>query len=192
VRLRLLTGNPGKLAELQAALDGLGVEVVQDDRGYPEIQADTLEEVAEAGAGHLLATGIEPPFVLEDSGLFVDALEGFPGVYSRYALDTIGNEGLLRLLAGVPEPERTASFRADLCYIDADRGVHHFAGACPGRIAEAARGSGGFGFDPVFVPDGEPSGRTFAEMDLAAKNRLSHRGQAVEAMKAYLGKAANR
>ncbi|HLF16181.1 MAG TPA: non-canonical purine NTP pyrophosphatase, partial [Candidatus Thermoplasmatota archaeon] len=80
MRLTFVTGNPGKARELAAALAPHGVEVVQDPRGYPEMQADTLDEVAAFGADHLLASGLPPPFVLEDAGLFVDALQGFPGV----------------------------------------------------------------------------------------------------------------
>src|SRR5690349_8681515 len=72
-RLVFVTGNAGKVAELSAQLKPLGIAVIQDKRGYPEVQADTLREVAEAGARHLLAAGLVPPFVLEDSGLFVAA-----------------------------------------------------------------------------------------------------------------------
>src|SRR5689334_3312702 len=76
-RLVFVTGNAGKAAELRAQLKPRGIAVVQDKRGYPEVQADTLREVAEAGGRHLLAAGLKPPFVLEDSGLFVAALKGW-------------------------------------------------------------------------------------------------------------------
>lgn len=187
----LVTGNAGKAEEMRAALDPLGIAVAQDTRGYPEIQHDRLSGVAEAGAGYLLATGLEPPFVLEDAGLFVSALKGFPGVYSRHALDTIGIGGILALLSGLEAEMRQASFQACLLYLDADRKPHAFAGTCKGRIAERARGEGGFGFDPVFVPD-EGDGRTFAEMGTAEKTRISHRGRAVAAFTAHLSEQANR
>jgi XTP/dITP diphosphohydrolase len=186
-RLTFVTGNAGKLRELQAQLAPLGVEVVQDPRGYPEVQAETLAEVAEAGARHLLAAGLEPPFVLEDSGLFVAALRGFPGVYSRHALETIGCSGLLKLLADVERETRTAAFRAHLLYVDPAGALHGFEGVCPGRIAERAAGTGGFGFDPVFQPRGHD--RTFAEMDASEKASLGHRGQAVRAFLAFLEKS---
>src|ERR1041385_6234664 len=128
-RLTFVTGNAGKASELRAMLAPLGVEVVQDKRGYPEIQADTLHEVAEAGARHLLASGLAPPFVLEDSGLFVSALRGFPGVYSRHALDTIGTAGILQLMAGVELESRGAAFQACLLYADAAGALHAFEGA---------------------------------------------------------------
>lgn len=184
-RLTFVTGNAGKAAEMAALLAPLGVEVVADGRGYPEVQAGTLAEVTEAGARHLLAAGLAPPFILEDSGLFVAALRGFPGVYSRHALDTIGVAGLLRLLRDVELEMRGAAFQADLAYVDAAGAIHHFAGACRGRIAERAAGQGGFGFDPVFVPAGHAL--SFAEMDAAAKNRASHRGQAAALLARHLG-----
>jgi XTP/dITP diphosphohydrolase len=184
MRLAFVTGNAGKAAELRALLAPAGVEVVQDRRGYPEVQASTLREVAEAGARHLLAAGLAPPFALEDSGLFVSALRGFPGVYSRYALDTIGNAGLLRLMAGVERELRGAAFQACLLYVDGDGALHAFEGSCPGRIADRAAGPAGFGFDPVFVPRGHE--RTFAEMAPEEKAALSHRGQAARRLRSFL------
>jgi XTP/dITP diphosphohydrolase len=187
-RLTFVTGNAGKLAELAAQLKPRGIQVVQDRRGYPEVQAGTLREVAEAGARHLLASGLAPPFVLEDSGLFVAALRGWPGVYSRHALDTVGIPGLLKLMADVELEMRSAAFQACLLYVDPAGRLHAFEGACPGRIAERAAGSGGFGFDPAFVPRGH--GRTFAEMEPAEKAALSHRGAAVRAFLEFLDKTA--
>jgi XTP/dITP diphosphohydrolase len=184
--LRFLTGNPGKLAEMKHALSPLGIQVEQDPRGYPEIQADTLQEVAEAGAQHLLDAGVEPPFILEDAGLFIAALRGFPGVYSRHALDTIGCAGILRLLQDVELESRTATFRAHLLYVDQTGDLHGFDGHCKGRIAGRAAGAGGFGFDPVFIPDG--GHRTFAQLDADEKGRFSHRGQAIASLAAWLQK----
>jgi XTP/dITP diphosphohydrolase len=187
--LVFVTGNAGKVAELSALLAPLGITVAADGRGYPEVQAGQLREVTEAGARHLLATGLAPPFILEDSGLFVAALRGFPGVYSRNALDTIGVAGLLQLMAGVEPEMRSAAFQADLAYVDERGMIHHFEGACRGRIAERPQGSGGFGFDPVFVPDQHT--QTFAQMDGAQKGRLSHRGKAAASFTRHLMEAAN-
>lgn len=184
-RIVFVTGNAGKLRELRALLAPHGVAVDQDDRGYPEIQADRLADVAAAGAQHLLGDGLEPPFVLEDAGLFVTALRGFPGVYSRHALDTIGCAGLLRLLEGVEAETRTARFQAHLAFVDDEGRLHGFEGRARGRIAERARGDGGFGFDPVFEPDGG-GGRTFAELSDEEKGRLSHRGVAARAFATWL------
>lgn len=184
--LTFVTGNAGKVAEVQSLLAPLGITVNQDGRGYPEIQADTFEGVAAAGVEWPLASGLKPPFLIEDAGLFIDALQGFPGVYSRYALDTIGCAGILRLMQDIELEGRTASFRAHVRYVDGDGTQHGFEGACRGRIADRAKGSLGFGFDPVFVPGGHD--RTFAELSADEKNRLSHRGQAAKAFTAWLGK----
>ncbi|MHB1261464.1 MAG: RdgB/HAM1 family non-canonical purine NTP pyrophosphatase, partial [Thermoplasmatota archaeon] len=186
-RITFVTGNAGKVRELTEQLAPFGIAVDQDKRGYPEIQAATLAEVAEAGAAHLLASGLKPPFLLEDSGLFVAALRGFPGVYSRHALDTIGCAGVLRLMRDVEAETRSAAFRSHLLYVDTAGRLHGFEGTCPGRIVEVAAGSGGFGFDPLFAPRGHD--RTFAEMAPAEKAALGHRGQAVRAFRAFLEKS---
>lgn len=188
-QLTFVTGNAGKVAELTALVAPLGYAVLQDRRGYPEIQADSLAAVCEAGARHLLATGLKPPFLLEDSGLFIAALKGFPGVYSRHTLDAVGCTGVLRLLRDTEQELRTAAFRSHLHFVDAAGVAHGFEGTCTGHIAERASGDGGFGFDPIFIPDGG-DGRTFAAMAAAEKNALSHRGQAVRSFLESLGKSA--
>ncbi len=177
--ITFVTGNPGKVEEMREVLDPLGIAVIQDSRGYPEIQHDELRGVAEAGAGYLMATGLEAPFILEDAGLFVSALDGFPGVYSSYAFHTIGNEGILRLLEGVEKEVRTAAFRANLLYVDEEGHPHHFEGTVKGHIADRAAGDHGFGYDPIFIPDGET--RTFAQLTGEEKTAISHRGQAARA-----------
>ncbi|HLF15886.1 MAG TPA: non-canonical purine NTP pyrophosphatase, partial [Candidatus Thermoplasmatota archaeon] len=97
---------------------------------------------------------------------------------------------ILRLLLGRPAPERTATFRCLLLYVDPAGRRHGFPGACMGQITEAPRGPGGFGFDPVFIPQGEA--RTFAEMGEGEKRAVSHRGKAARALAAHLEKAAKR
>lgn len=179
------TGNPGKLGEAQEVLEPLGYDVAQFDAGYPEIQADTLEDVSRYALG-LLADELEPPFMLEDAGLSVDALEGFPGVYSSYVFATLGNAGILSLLEGIPDGERTARFRAVLGYHDGTR-PRLFEGVVEGTITREERGERGFGFDPIFVPEGRK--RTFAEMPADEKSGISHRGQALEALVAHLEEA---
>lgn len=185
--LHFVTGNPGKVRELQGLL-GEPWRVEADDRGYPELQAETLAEVCRFGADHLLRDGLAPPFVLEDSGLFCAGLGGFPGVYSRHALDTIGAAGLLRLLSHRPEGDahRAAWFETCLHYVDAAGAHHQFVGRCEGTIALAPAGQGGFGFDPVFVPRGWT--RTFAQASADEKNAVSHRGQAVRAFARHLAR----
>ena len=119
--------------------------------------------------------------LVEDSGLFIEALGGFPGVYSAYVLRTLGPSRLLRLL-GVRE--RRAHFVTVFGYAPSRGRVQLFRGEVHGRLADRPRGRHGFGFDPIFVPDGLD--RTFAEMELAEKDRRSHRGRALEALAALL------
>lgn len=172
MRLAFVTSNPGKVEEARKYFEPLGVEVYQLKVSYPEIQADTLEEVAEYGA-KWLAQRVDDPFFLDDSGLFVEALNGFPGVYSAYVYKTIGCQGILKLLHG--EKNRKAHFKSVIAYWDGE--LHLFTGRVDGKIATEPRGSGGFGFDPIFIPEGFD--RTFAEMTTEEKNRLSHRGRAL-------------
>lgn len=192
-RLTFVTGNKGKVAELQQAL-GAAWHVVPDARGYDEVQADTLAEVCQAGAGQLLAQGLQPPFVLEDSGLFITELKGFPGVYSRYVHETLGCPGILRLLEGFAPGRRGAHFTTCLHYVDAQGGHVQFEGECQGSIASQAAGVEGFGFDPVFVPAGQPAGpgagRTFGQMAMDEKALYSHRAKAVRLLGEHLSKAA--
>ncbi len=179
MRLAFITSNPGKVEEAKRYFEPLGVEVYQLHISYPEIQADTLEEVAEYGA-RWLAERIDGPFFLDDSGLFIEALKGFPGVYSAYVYKTLGYWGILKLLEG--ESNRKAYFKSVIAYWDGE--LHIFRGKVDGRITEEPRGSGGFGFDPVFIPEGFD--RTFAEMTTEEKNAISHRGRALKAFATWL------
>lgn len=172
MRITVITSNPGKVVEFQAAFSGLGISVSHERVPYSEVQADSLREVVECGMAELRGKGMRN-FIIDDSGMFVNALGGFPGVYSSYVQKTVGNDGILRLLTeGMP---RDASFR---CCIGCDVGGETFIGEgeCKGTILNKPVGSGGFGYDPIFSVDGRES---FAEMPLEAKNRVSHRGLAV-------------
>jgi len=176
MKISIVTGNKGKLAEYRAALGSLGMEVEMSGLDCNEIQADTLEEVAADCLRQLEAQGAGN-VLLDDSGLFVHALGGFPGVYSSYAMRTLGWEGLLKLLDGVSD--RGAHFECCIAAsLDGRRII--VKGRCDGRIALGPSGQGGFGFDPVFVPDGYD--RTFSEMPMEEKNRVSHRGRALAAL----------
>ena len=179
MRLAFITSNPGKVEEAKKYFEPLGIEIYQLHFPYPEIQADTLEEVAEYGA-RWLAERVDGPFFLDDSGLFIDALRGFPGVYSAYVYRTLGVDGVLKLLEG--ETSRGAHFRSVIAYWDGE--LHLFTGRVDGEITTEPRGSGGFGFDPVFKPHGFD--KTFAEMTTGEKNRISHRGRALKAFAEWL------
>ncbi len=179
MRLAFITSNPGKVEEAKKYFENLGVKVHQLHFEYPEIQADTLEEVAEYGV-RWLAERIDGPFFLDDSGLFIDALKGFPGVYSAYVYKTLGIDGILKLLEGVAD--RSAYFKSVVAYWDGE--PHLFTGRVDGKITHEMRGSGGFGFDPVFKPTGFEM--TFAEMTTEEKNGISHRGRALTSFAEWL------
>jgi XTP/dITP diphosphohydrolase len=183
-RLLVATHNPGKAIEIRSALEGeVEVQTLAD---HPEIEmppedAETFEENARLKAEHVAAI-VGVPVLADDSGLVVDALGGRPGVRSaRYAPGTDSDryEKLLGELAGAPADQRTARFVCAM--VLARPGAESIVreGTCEGRIGESPRGSGGFGYDPVFVL---PDGRTMAELSLEEKNRVSHRGRAIAAI----------
>jgi XTP/dITP diphosphohydrolase len=167
--LRFVTTNPGKVREARTYLSR---EVEQLAYDYDEIQSDDLAEIAARGAREAAATTDLPVFV-EDSGLFVDALRGFPGPYSSFVYDTLGIERVADLAGAETDP--SARFRSVLAYCDGET-VETFEGVVVGRIVDP-RGEGGFGYDPIFEHDG----RTFAELSTEEKNAVSHRGRALAA-----------
>jgi XTP/dITP diphosphohydrolase len=171
-----LTSNEHKFNEARElfAKHGLKLEWLRDS--YPEMQGDSLEEVAREAL-----KGVEKERVfVEDAGLFVEALNGFPGVYSSYVLRTIGNEGILKLLEGVAN--RRARFESVVAY-KAGEEVKIFKGVVRGNISLCMRGSHGFGYDPIFVPEGYTV--TFAE-DYELKMRISHRVKSLKKLIEHL------
>jgi XTP/dITP diphosphohydrolase len=172
--LTFITSNKGKLAEASARLRPLGFTVVQNNLGYPEIQADTLQEVARYGVD-CVRQQLQTAFFLEDSGLFISALKGFPGVYSKFVYQTIGLPGVLGLLEQATD--RSAVFRSVIAYAQPGRDTELYIGECNGIITREPRGTGGFGYDPIFIP--LEWTRTFAEVSTQEKNTVSHRGKAM-------------
>ena len=198
MKLLLASNNAKKLGELRALFGPLGLEVVSpaDVGGVPDVDEDRPDfegnalKKARSGA---LATGL--PCLADDSGLCVDALDGGPGVRSaRFAGepadDAANNALLLERLDGLPESERGAHFVCCLALVDA-RGeqLAGFRGESHGRILEARRGEGGFGYDPLFAfaeSGSELAGRSFAELSPEQKASIGHRGRAVQALAAAL------
>ena len=176
--IKFVTTNEGKFREVQTFLTRYGIVVERIDAEYPEVQARTLEEVVRFGAEVLAGEGLKG-FILEDSGFFIDAYGHFPGVFSKYVKETIGLDGILRLTEGT---DRRAHFETCLLYHDGE--PHVFRGVVEGTISMEERGTGGFGYDPIFVP--EEDTRTFAEMPVDDKNGVSHRGRALEAFAEYI------
>jgi XTP/dITP diphosphohydrolase len=190
--LLVASRNKDKAHELVALLGDLPVAMctLHDVEGVPEIveDAETLEGNAIKKATVAFErTGL--PSVADDTGLEVGYLQGAPGVYSaRYAgpgasyADNVRK--LIGALKGVPPRRRNARFRCVMAFVSSGGVLEVVEGSCPGSIIEAPRGNGGFGYDPVFLPDGHR--QTFAEMDLATKNGLSHRARAALAMRPVL------
>ena len=172
------TGNIHKFHEARSILTGLDIAVGMLRMKDMEIQSDSLVEIAQASAMEVFKqSGL--PVIVEDAGLFVDALKGFPGPYAAYVYKTVGNRGLLKLMQNVDD--RKAQFKSAIAYCDSEAEAPViFEGEAEGEITVAERrgnGRSGFGFDPIFNPSG--SGKTFAEMTLEEKNRFSHRAKAV-------------
>jgi XTP/dITP diphosphohydrolase len=175
ILIYFVTANQGKFEEARGILG----EVEQKNLGYVEIQAETLEEVAAYGIREV-AEKLAGRVMIEDAGLFIEGLKGFPGVYSAYVFDTIGNGGILRLMDGMKD--RRAAFRSVVAYAEPGGEPVLFRGEVWGEIAALPRGSGGFGYDPIF----EVGNKTIAEMDISEKNEISHRGASIRALKSWL------
>ena len=182
-KIYFITGNQGKLVEAQDKFSGREIKVIQKNMGYPEIQADSLEDVAKFGVEYIKER-FNQPFILEDAGLFIEALNGFPGVYSSYVFHTIGCKGILELLKIKKDTDRKAIFRSVYAYYEPGSGPMFFTGEVSGSISKNMRGKNGFGYDPIFIPKGDI--RTFAEIDLNEKNSLSHRGKSLEKLINYI------
>ena len=178
MELIFVTTNRHKVQEIRALAESKHVTIEQLDYDYPEVQHAEIEEVAKESALYIRAKAvIKKPFFLEDSGLFIHALNGFPGPFSAYVFNTIGNEGILRLMADKKGEARGATFKTVVAFCESAKDTPIlFVGTAEGRIAEKVRGEGGFGYDPIFEVDNEA--KTFAEMSAVEKNAVSHRGKA--------------
>jgi XTP/dITP diphosphohydrolase len=191
-RLALATGNRGKIREMRALLSGLEIEVLTGDEmeGWPDLEekGKTFEENAAAKA-HVLSRWAAMPALADDSGLEVESLDGRPGVMSaRYA----GRQGddaaniarVLREMEGIAPGQRGARFVCVLVLASPAGETIEIRETCEGRITAAPRGELGFGYDPIFVPQGTE--RTMAELPLEEKNAISHRGKALRRLRSLL------
>ena len=169
------TGNIGKFNEARRILAEYNISVAMIRAKTLEIQADDPEDIAKASVLSI-AREVNLPVIVEDAGLFINILNGFPGPYSSYVYRTIGINGVLKLMEGIKN--RSAYFKSVVAFCNPTGELKCFQGIVHGRIAEEARGSRGFGFDPIFEPDDEPV-KTFGEMSIEEKNKFSHRAKAL-------------
>jgi len=164
--------NQNKYREVESILSSRGIAVDFAQVNLVEVQSDSLEEIAREKAKSAYAQ-VGRPVIVEDDGLFIDALKGFPGQYSAFVYKTIGNEGILKLLAG--STGRSASFRSLIAFNDG-KSLSISEGRADGRISDTMT-EGGWGYDPIFIPDG--TNLTFAQLK-DKKNEYSHRFKALE------------
>lgn len=175
-RIVFVSKNPGKIREVQFILEKFALSVAVAALEKVEIQTDTSAEIA-AESAHELLSRMNDPFIVEDAGLYVPSLSGFPGPCSHYVLGTIGCEGVLKLLE--PMGSRAAYFESAVAYADDGGRAKTFLGRVNGTLSTEVRGTGGFGFDPIFIPVG--TSKTFGEMSLSEKSEISHRRRSLEA-----------
>jgi XTP/dITP diphosphohydrolase len=166
----MVTSNANKAAEVAAYFGGM-LEVEHVALDVPEHRSDDIGEIAREKAR--FAFGIlNTPLIVDDTGFFIDALHGFPGPYAAYVLNSIGNDGILKLMEGIQD--RRAHFTTGIAYAD-ERGIRAFTGTIEGTITTSPRGGGGFGYDPILEVDT----KTLAELSIAEKSRISHRARAL-------------
>ncbi len=180
-KIAIVTSNIGKMREFEELL-GKHLELEQINVECPEIQSDSLEEIS-CYSANFACKSTNRSVIVEDSGLFIHALKGFPGPYSSYAQKTIGNEGILRLMKGIKN--RKACFKSVIGFCLPIEEPISFEGIVNGNISHEIRGKEGFGYDPIFIPEGYD--KTFGE-DAKLKNRISHRKRAIEGFIAWLEK----
>lgn len=173
-----VSSNPGKFREIREVLGARGIRVAWLCRELPEPQAEDLESVVRSKLAAV--RGVPGSVLVEDSGLFIPSLHGFPGVYSAHFLRIWGFEPIFELLR---RRERKAFFRT-VAGLRRGRRTWTFTGEVRGRIARAPKGPHGFGYDPIFVPDGW--NRTFGEVEQPLKDRISHRARAVRKVARFL------
>lgn len=175
--LTFVTSNKNKAAEAEQIL-GTPLHTVSLE--LPEIQSLDLKEIVEAKV-QMAFEGIRQPVFVDDGGLYIDAWNGFPGAFIKFLVEAGGNELLLKMLK--EEVNRKATLKAAIGFHDGKQ-IHIFLADLMGLISDRSRGEGGWGIDPVFIPENET--RTFAEMTPTEKNSTSHRRKVLELFKEFL------
>ncbi len=172
-KIKFATSNPYKVREANLVGEKFQIEFIQIEEDYPEVRDDDVRKVAIEGVDYVF-NKLGEPVIVEDTGLFINALNGFPGSYSAFVFYKIGNEGILRLLAN--SENRNAEFVSAIGFHDLE-GMRVFDGTVSGKIGARITGTAGFGYDSIFIPEGNE--RSFGE-DPDLKARVSHRKKAFE------------
>ncbi|MDI6723779.1 MAG: XTP/dITP diphosphatase [Methanobacterium sp.] len=183
--ITFITGNEHKVKEARGIFEKFGIELEHIDLGYPEIQG-SLEDVARYGAEYA-AGKLKGPVIVEDAGLFIRALNWFPGTYSSYVQETLRNKGILKLMNDVED--RYAEFRSVIGYCTPKSEPEIFLGLVSGHIAYEERGNHGFAYDPLFIPEG--FNKTFGELTRVEKNEFSHRRKSLEKFASWLNSTSD-
>ena len=183
--IKFITGNKHKVKEAKGIFKKFGIELEHIDLGYPDIKGN-LEDVAKFGARYA-ASKLKGPVIVEDAGLFIKALNWFPGTYSSYVQETITNKGILKLMNNVEN--RYAEFRSVVGYCTLKSEPEIFLGTVSGHISYEERGNLGFAYDPLFIP--ERFNKTFGELTRSKKNEFSHRRKSLEKFASWLNKDTN-
>lgn len=190
--IKFITSNDHKFTEVKHVFEKNNLTVEHLKMKYTELQADSIEQIALASASSL-STIVEGDFMIEDAGLFVDSLNGFPGPYSSYIFQSIGCQGILDLLGENDNLELRQAYFASVFVMFKNGKFNVFKGRCDGIIPIDAFGKGGFGFDPIFIPadlnklgDLDKTSLTFAEMGDDEKNKISHRSRSITKLISFL------
>lgn len=193
-RLILATGNENKVKEMKELLKDLNIEILsKKDAGLENLDivedGKTLKENSYKKA-ITLAKKVDGFVMADDSGLFVDYLNGAPGIHSaRYDEEGKGKEKILKSLLNVEESQRTARFKTVITLIDENKNPIYIEGVCEGKISKKELGNNGFGYDPIFIPEGYEE--TFGELSSEIKNEISHRAKALKELKKQLMEMTN-
>lgn len=179
-KIWLITGNLHKVKEAGEVLREYGIQLVQYPTERIEIQSDDPDKIAEYSLMQIPDDG--RLMLVEDAGLFIDHYGGFPGPYSSYALEKLDNPGILNLMSKIQD--RDAEYQSSIAF-RVNSKIHYFKGIVRGKISKKIRGTGGFGYDPIFIPV-EGDGRTFGEMTDEEKNVISHRARAFRELGIWL------
>ncbi len=191
MRLVLATRNDHKLRELGRMLDGIALEPLPAGVALPPEDGDTFAANA-LGKARAAAAALGRPAIADDSGIEAAALDGAPGIFSaRFAGPDATDAGNLAKLCSEAPAGSGLRYVCVMAYADPRGEERTFEGVCSGTLASAPRGSGGFGYDPAFLPDEIADGRTMAELTDAEKDAISHRGRAARAVLAWLEEHAS-